>query len=100
MDKDVPILELLTWLRERTGDAFQIVDHWEADRRAIGLAACANASQIAYVLSLGLGLFRVSLETAPLQGSSLPYEEIARYDAMSREQVLAILTQHLGSAQR
>jgi hypothetical protein len=87
-------------LRERTGDAFQIVDHWEADRRAIGLAACDDASQLAHVLSLGLGHFHVSLETAPLQGSSLLYEEIGRYDAINREQILAILTQHLGLAER
>jgi hypothetical protein len=95
MEKDAAILELIAWLKERAGDAFRIVDNWEADRRAIGFASSNASSQLAYVLSLGPDRFHVTLETAPLSNSSLPFEQVGQYEAINREQVLAILTQHL-----
>ena len=53
MQKDDHILRMLANLRQRLGEgAFQIVDHWQADLRAVGIAHPDHEHRLAYMLML------------------------------------------------
>ena len=64
-DKDDEIRDLLSWLRSRLGQNFVVIDHWEADRSAIGVAATDDPKQLVYIASRGqpAGPYFVELET-------------------------------------
>jgi hypothetical protein len=101
MEKDATITELLDWLRERLGNAFAITDHWEADRCAIGISAPADPAQLVYILTWGRpsGYCAVELEAAPPPGSEMPYEDIGKFDLVSRDELLGIVRKHLRISQ-
>lgn len=98
MEKDQAIIELLGWLQQRLGHQFTVTDHWEADLRAIGVSAPDDPAQLVYILSAErpAGRFAVELESASLPGSELPYRTIGKFDLISREDLLGIITKHLG----
>ena len=98
-DKDDEIRDLLSWLRSRLGQNFVVIDHWEADRSAVGVAATDDPKQLVYIASRGqpAGPYFVELETAPGEGSDLPYTMVGRFEAVDREQLLRITAQHLNA---
>lgn len=68
VDKDRSIVVLLTRLYTDLGTtAFDIVDHWESDLCAIGLAMTSDHATLVYVSTYGhpCGDYDYELETAP-----------------------------------
>ena len=101
MEKDPQIIDLLNWLHERLGDQFAITDHWEGDLRAIGISASEDPTQLVYILSheCPTGSYALQLESAPRPGSKMAYQDAGKFDSVSREELLAIVTQHLRIAE-
>ena len=67
MEKDERLLAALKSLRDRFGDAIDVVDHWDADLRAVGISRQGTGGRLVY-LSLVPGqqrLFDVALELPP-----------------------------------
>ena len=94
--KSQAIIDVIAKLRERLGkDSFDIADKWEDDRDAIGIAKPADHSKLTYIAAYGDKFF-VELELPPTPGSELPYELAGRYDDIDFEQLVAVLTSHLG----
>jgi hypothetical protein len=98
MEKDAAIIELLDWLRERLGNSFTVTDHWQVDQCAVGISTLTDPAQLVYVLSYGgpEGRYSVHLESAPQHGSEMPYQTVGKFDSVSREELLGIVTNHLG----
>jgi hypothetical protein len=97
MEKDRSIVDLLDWLRETLGDAFVVTDHWEADLCAVGISAPRDPARLVYILTWGRpqGHYAVELETAPLPDSQEPYENVGKFDLVSRDELLRIVRKHL-----
>ena len=98
MEKDRSIIELVAWLREQLGDTFTVTDHWEADLFAVGLSAHDDLAQLVYIgnFKRPAGTYTVALESAPPPGWDQPYREVGTFDSVNREQLLTIISQHLG----
>jgi len=63
--KRAAVLRLLSRLEERLGsDTFQIVDHWEGDLIAIGVAHPHNRELLVYIAANGPEDYYVELETS------------------------------------
>jgi hypothetical protein len=70
LDKDPIIIALLERLGERLGpDSFDIVDHWESDLCAVGIASPRDHGILAYLSCYGEpeGRYHVELELPPPQ---------------------------------
>jgi hypothetical protein len=93
--KDAKISEVLLWLKDRIG-SFSVIDHWEGDRRAIGVAAKHNPKQLVYICYEGRSDdYSVELETAPPPDSEMPHATIGRFNGVLREELARIVAQHL-----
>jgi len=96
--KDATITELLAWLRERAGNAFSVIDHWESDACAVGVSALDDPSQLVYISTYGraAGFYTVQLETAPPRGSDQPFQTVGGFGPVTREELAGIVAKHLG----
>ena|SRR5579859_4118639 len=96
-NKDAEIREVLSWLTDRLGSNFHVVDHWDADRCAIGVTAVHDAKQLVYISSWSRpsGRYFVELETAPSPGSEMPYTTVNKFDTVDREELARIVAEHL-----
>jgi hypothetical protein len=94
--KDPEIREVLSWLRDRVGP-FRVIDHWDADLCAVGVAAIHDPQQLVYISSWNrpTGRYFVELETAPLPGSEMPYTSVGKFDTVGREELASLVAQHL-----
>jgi hypothetical protein len=94
--KDREIREVLSWLRDRVGP-FLVIDRWDADLCAVGVAAIHDPQQLVYSSSWNRPTERyfVELETAPLPGSEMPYTSVAKFDTVDREELATLIAQHL-----
>jgi hypothetical protein len=90
--KDAEIRNVLSWLSNRFGPNFLVVDNWEADRYAIGVAAIHDPKRLVYISSWGrpTGHYSVELETAPTQGSEIPYTSVGKFDNVDRKNSRAL----------
>jgi hypothetical protein len=97
MEKDATIAELLSWLRQRLGNKLVVTDHWDADLCAVGISAPDESAQLVYISSWGrpVGHYGVELESAPLPGSDAPYQTVGQFQAVTREDLLQIVEDHL-----
>ena len=99
MMKDDAILDAVEHLRKCLGpDEFQIMDHWEADLIAIGVASSSDLQRLVYfsLESGGERRFYVSLEAAPTEGSELPYMGCGEFNNVDLEKLTEIVAEHLG----
>ena len=97
LDKDREILNLIDRLRADLGvDAFVIVDHWEADRCAIGLAMPANHQTLVYVSTYKhpTGEYNYELESPPVADDEM-YAVAGRGDGCTYEELLEVIKSHL-----
>ena len=86
LQKDQSIVRLLDGLTARLGPrAFDVVDHWESDLCAIGIARPDNHDVLVYISTNGESDERcsVSLELPPQPGSDIPYTAAGDHDAAS-----------------
>ena len=99
LDKDPAILAVLRRLSERLGrDAFDIVDHWEPDLCAVGIASPRDHAILVYISCFGKleGRYYVELELPPSPGEELPYQVAGRYNDLDFEAVAGVVSAHFG----
>lgn len=93
------VLKMLSRLEHRLGSGtFQIVDHWESDLDAIGVAHPSNGELLAYIAAYGPEDFYVELELPPEQGSELPYSVAGQFRSLTFDEVARIVAKHLSSS--
>ena len=102
LQKDESIVRLLAALKERLGvGAFDVVDHWDEDLCAIGIARRDNHGILAYISTFGQaeGTYFVSLEMPPRppdkQWANHPYTPAGECEARSFDQLVEIIQKHL-----
>ena len=98
LDKDPVIVRTLDRLWTRLGpDAFDVVDHWEDDPIAVGIASPRNHGMLAYLAAYDDG-FHVELETPPVPGDDFPYQVAGRHSDLNFEQLVDVVRKHLARA--
>lgn len=97
--KDQRLMVVLTELEESLGPgAFRIVDHWESDRMAIGIAHPNDEHLLAYVaLGNADDRYEVELETEPFHDSELPYAVSGRFNDITLGELKTLVAQHLNT---
>jgi hypothetical protein len=94
--KSAQIEQLVADLQEELGSAsFDVVDHWDADPTAIGLACPSDHSRLVYVDAATPPLFTAILEVAPEAGSDLPYAEGGTHDELTLAELTRVVRSHL-----
>ncbi len=97
LQKDESVIRLLDRLRSRLGaGAFDVVDYWEADLCAVGIARPDSHGVLVYVCTYGRtdDRYFVSLELPAPAGSDMPYAAAGEQDAASFEELLEIIQRH------
>ena len=91
-------MDTVAALHARLGDQLVVVDHWEADRTAIGVARADNTGRLVYfsIWNRSPNRYYVDVEFPPRAGSELPYEQGERFDDVDFEELVAIASRHLG----
>lgn len=76
---------------------FIVLDHWEADRHAIGLAAPDDHQRLAYISTWAHpdGEFDFELEVAPQKGADRAYDVVMRNGACDYSTLRAAIKRHL-----
>lgn len=95
--KDASIHEVVAKLREELGTtAFEIVDHWEDDLCAIGLARPGNHSVLVYVATYALPAhtYFASLEL-PSIAEGLPYKSAGEFNDLDFDGLVNVVKKHL-----
>jgi hypothetical protein len=96
--KDRSILTVLAKLRRRLGsDAFQVVDDWDADLFALGIAHPEEPRLLVYISTYQHpnGRYSVSLESPPAPGASLLYEPGGEHELLDFEELVEVVVEHL-----
>jgi hypothetical protein len=96
--KESKLLDLIARLSRRLGpDAFDIVDHWDGDLCAIGIASPSTHGFLAYLSTHNRpdGRYDVELETPPLPGTNHLYEPAGGFDDLDFEAVVQLVQEHL-----
>lgn len=94
--KSEDIERVLAIFREAMGrDSFDVVDHWEADPTAVGIAAPADHSRLVYVRSVSASAFDATLEVAAAADSDCPYDVVASYIGITAPELVAVVQSHL-----
>lgn len=98
MEKDASIQELLVKLTSLVEPgAFEIVDYWDADLFAIGLARPGESSVLAYVSTREApGRYTVHLELMPSEDSGLPYTPGDVHEGLDWNALVTVVGAHLG----
>lgn len=95
--KDESIRRVLDRLRRDLGDhAFDVVDHWEADLCAVGVARPSDQRFVVYISTFPpeRGLFSYECERPSTDGD-LPYDSDGMVNEASYEEVAAAVSRHL-----
>lgn len=84
---------------ELGGNRFRVVDHWDADLYAVGLAAIEDPRRLVYVSTFGQVAGRYAFECEePEEGRE--YRTVARGDAATFEELREIVRAHLALGPR
>lgn len=102
LQKDETIVRLLAALCERLGvGVFDVVDHWDADLCAVGIARPDNHRVLVYINTFGQaeGTYFVSLEIPPKptdkEWADHPYTPAGDCEAHSFDPLVEIVQKHL-----
>jgi hypothetical protein len=98
--KDESITRMLDELRAELGDgAFDIVDHWDTDSFATGIARPDNHRVLVYVSTHHLrnNKYWVSLELPPEAGDDAPYATAGERRAQGIQELASIVRAHFGT---
>ncbi len=99
--KHETILSLIDKLKSRMGDdAFDVVDHWDADLFAVGIAKPDDHDVLAYVCTYGRAVdnYFVSLELPPELDSDLPYRNAGDFEVQTFDELIEIILDHFLNA--
>ena len=95
-EKATEIEDRIAWLRGHFGPSLLVVDHWECDLGAMGVALDHDHKRLVYVAVSGAPTeYLAELETAPTEGSDLPYTMVGRFERLDRQRLLTIIDDHL-----
>lgn len=100
VNKDESITRMLTELRAQLGEgAFDVVDHWDTDSFATGIARPDDHGVLVYVSTLALrkGKYWVSLELPPKPGDDQPYVLAGEAEAQGIQELASIVRAHFGT---
>jgi hypothetical protein len=99
MTNDKSIVDVLAQLQRHLGaDTFEVLDHWDADLFAVGIARAETPQRLVYILTYGLpeGRYTVELELPPEPGSDDEYESSGWHENLAFGELAAIAAKHLG----
>jgi hypothetical protein len=101
MDKDSSIVELLAWLGAQLPGQFVVTDYWQPDLLATGISSIER-TVLVYISTFGRpeGRYYLELETLQASQPDSPGEVIARHNSVTRDELLSIVTKHLGISVR
>jgi hypothetical protein len=95
--KDKSIWMLLGDLARRLdSQGYQVVDHWEADLHAIGVAAQGNPDHLVYVCTFGQPPGTVAYE-CETPGTDVPYVTTGTGNAAGVDELASIIQRHLST---
>lgn len=93
--KDPAILDTLKRLRSTFGDgAFVVVDHWDSDLNAVGIAKPDNRRVLVYFAAYGNGYY-AELELPSPAGDDMPYRVVGRCSGLTFDQLARVVACHL-----
>lgn len=98
--KDESILRLIEKLKCAMGeDAFSVVDHWDADLLAIGIAKPENNDLLVYVSTYRqpFGSYFVSLQFPARPFSELPYSQGDEFQVRGFHELVEVIQRHFAS---
>lgn len=98
--KDESIARMLNELRAELGaDAFDVVDHWESDTSAIGIARRDDHGVLVYVSTYGRNSnqYWVSLEFPPRTDDSSPYVPAGERVVHGVQELVSVVRSHFGA---
>ena len=96
--KDESITVAIARLRDRFGArAFCVVDHWDADPCAIGIAGPHEQDRLVYICTFGkaLGRYDISLELPSTPGTDHPYTPAGDHTDLDFSELATIVARHL-----
>lgn len=95
--KDPEILALLEALRGSLGEnSFRVVDRWDADLCAIGIANVAKEARLVYVSTFDQSPGRYSFELeVPDEGADPPHQTVGAGEDVDFEELLRVVEEHL-----
>lgn len=96
-NKDKTIRDFLTKLSNLIGNkAFDIVDHWNGDKFAIGIAKPSNHDVLVYIQTFGnqKGKYDVHLEIPSENKNKIPYIDAGRHSNVTFAQIVKIICNH------
>ncbi len=100
-DKDPALLDVLARLRADLGsNAFDIVDWWDADLLATGIASPRDHSVLVYIAVLPhrSGVYVVECERSTEPGDRLPYRVVGRPHEATYTELVETVRRHLATA--
>lgn len=95
--KDESVVRMLAALRSELGSgAFDVVDHWESDRCAIGIARPDDHGVVVYISTYERPEDRywVSLELPPREGDDGPYTPAGEREVRGIRELAAVVRSH------
>ena len=97
-NKDPAIVAVLAKLsRDLGAQAFEVIDHWDADPTAIGIARTAEPRRLAYITAdTTSGHFFLELESPGATQDPTDYVVAGRWDSVEYEELRAQVAKHLG----
>ena len=99
VNKDGSITRMLNELRAELGaTVFDVVDHWESDECAIGIAKPDDHGVLVYV-STHVGsrnVYWVSLELPPKSGDDFPYVPAGEREIRGIQELASVVRTHFG----
>jgi len=96
LDKDPRLFDVIQRLRRKLGrSSFIIVDHWEADREAIGIAKPTDPRVLAHIaLTVSPEHWMVHLESPAEPGSDLPYTSAGAFFEQDFDSMVHVIREH------
>ena len=100
LGKDGGVATTLIELERYLGQsAFLIVDHWEGDLSAVGIAHPNDEHRLAYIAVNEVdATYFLELETAPATGSELPYAVTGTFPSVTFDELAVLIARHLKNA--
>jgi hypothetical protein len=95
LEKDKSILELIAML-PIDAMGWIVIDHWQADRFALGIAHPRSPRRLVYVSTFRCSPHRYNYECeVPSGGSSMEFDVNAAADGVNFEELLQVIREHV-----
>ncbi len=96
-EKDPLIIEAINRLKQELGDdAFDVVDYWDADLYAIGIALPQNHRVLVYIstYNIPVGKYHIQLELPSQDGEIDSYKDVGNRDSLEFEELTKHISDH------